>query len=96
MVAGLVPAMPSSAFFTPKPQNKRQIRAKQFKDCISTNTVQRSSSNNDRTFIVPNTTCNQYRDSFFVRTVMDWNQLDNKIVTVDTVGSFKRAIGKID
>ena len=60
------------------------------------NPVMKSACNNSRPFIVPDSTCDQRKNSFFVWTVIDWNQLDNKVVALGSVDSFKRAIGRAD
>ena len=46
VVEGLVPAMPSTQFFTPKNTAKRQIRAKKFDNCETTNIVNRQVTKN--------------------------------------------------
>ena len=84
--------MPANQFFEPISKSKRKNRAKKFKDCVSTNIVNKSSSNNSRPFKVPNSATDQYRYSYFVRTVEEWNQLDNHIVTSGTVDLFKTKI----
>ena len=94
MVEGLVPAMPPSNFFTPKPQNKRRIKAKTFTEYSSTNVVERVACNNNRTFVVPDSTCEQYKHSFFVQTVIDWNHLSDQIVNSKSLSSFKGALTK--
>ncbi len=94
VVEGLVPAMPSSEFFTPKPQSKRRIKAKSFKDYTSTNIVERSAYNNSRAFVVPRSSCDQYRHSFFVQTVIDWNHLSDQTANSETLSSFKGALAR--
>ena len=94
MVEGLVPAMPPSNFFTPKPRNKRRIKAKTFTEYSSTNVVERVACNNNRTFVVPDSTCEQYKHSFFVQTVIDWNHLSDQIVNSKSLSSFKGALAK--
>ena len=96
MVEGLVPAMPPGNFFNPKSQNKKQIKATHFKDCVSSNIIEKSACNNSRPFVVPQSNYKQYRESFFVQTVIDWNQLDDQTVTSKSLSSFKRTIGKAD
>ena len=93
---GLVPAMPPENFFNSIPQNKRQTKATHFKDCVLSNIIEKSACNNSRPFVVPQSNCKQYRESFFVQTVIDWNQLDNQAVTSKSLSSFKRAIGEAD
>ena len=92
VVEGLVPAMPADQFFEPQSKAKRQIKAKIFSDCVSTNVVKKSACNNTRPFKIPNSTTDQYRFSFFVKTVQEWNNLDDQIVKSKTVDSFKSNI----
>ena len=88
--------MPSSDFFTPKPPNKCRIKAGTFTDCVTSNPVQRSACTNDRPFVVPESTNEQYRESFFVQTVKDWNHLSVRVVNAKTLTSFKEALTKED
>ena len=37
-----------------------------------------------------------YRNSFFVKTVLDWNELYDSVVYAKTVDTFKTAISKSD
>ena len=95
VVEGLVPAMPSDQFFTPKTNNRRQIRAKRFENCVSNNIVTKSVYNNSRPFVIPNSSTDQYRYSFFVRTTGEWNHLDDNIVTSKTIENFKCKIRSV-
>jgi hypothetical protein len=77
VVEGLMPAIPSSAYFEPVP-NKRRIRATRFSEFETTNIVTSHELilNNNKFMLAFNTKrCNTniYRNSFFVRTVHDWN-----------------------
>lgn len=93
VVGGLVPAMPPHLFFTEKPANKRQVRAKKFEEYQASNIITRAATNNTKPFIVPKSKTEQYKNSFFVQTVIDWNQLEDVIVTADSVESFKTKVG---
>ena len=37
---------------------------------------------------------NEYKNSFFVRTVADWNKLEDTAVTADSVTAFSSAVGR--
>jgi len=89
VVEKLVPAMPPDHFFQPKPAHKRQIKSRTYADCVTSNIVDRSASNNSKSFIVPHCNTDQYKHSFFVQTVLDWNQLDDSVVSAKTVECFK-------
>jgi hypothetical protein len=87
----LMPAIPSSAYFEPVP-NKRRIRAIRFSDFESTNVVTSHELNNNKCFSTKRCNSNIYRNSFFVRTVHNWNQLDNATVSVTSVESFRTCL----
>ena len=40
---------------------------------------------------IPSNT-DQYKNSFFVKSILDWNQLEDRIVCADTIESFKAAL----
>ena len=69
----------TSAYFEPV-SNKRRIRATRFSDFESTNIVTSHELKNNKCFSTKRGNTNIYRNSFFVRTVHDWNQLDNSTV----------------
>ena len=69
VVEGLVPAMPPDQFFTEVTRRKRQIKARQFDGCITSNVVEKSVVNNTRAFIIPKSATEQYKHSYFVKTV---------------------------
>ena len=84
VIEGLMPAIPSSAYFEPV-LSKRRIRATRFSDFESTNIVTSHELNNNKCFSTKRGNANIYRNSFVVRTVHDWNQLDNSTVSVTSV-----------
>jgi hypothetical protein len=83
VVEGLVPALPVDQFLQPQRSNKRRVQPRQFTDCISSNIIDRQACNNSRCFIVPPAKSEQYRNSFFVKTTIEWNSLtDEQLSTV--------------
>ena len=84
--------MPSSDFTTRNEGKKRQIRPMKFDNCISTNIVTRQSRINSKSVKVPEIKSEQYKNSFFVRTAIDWNNLDDNIVQSKTTEDFKTAV----
>ena len=96
VVEGLVPAMPSDQFFKPRNTNKRHIKTRKFENCVSNNLVERSATNNSKPYVVPRSFTDQFRNSFFVRTVNDWNQLEEDCVTSTTIEQFKKRISLRD
>ena len=71
---------------------KRHIRPRKYSDHISKNIVDRHSVNNNRCFVIENCKTGQLKQSFFVRTVVEWNQLDIEVVRAETVESFRDAL----
>ena len=92
VVEGLVPAVPADKFFTQKKTNKRQIKPKIFKDCVTKNIVDKSAHMNSRPYEVPSSKTDQYRYSYFVRTVEDWNHLENSTVIAASPEIFKNKL----
>ena len=95
VVEGLVPAMPPDQFFTKNTNRKRQIKAKKFDGCISRNIVEKSVTNNSKPYVIPKNSTEQYKQSYFVKTVSEWNHLDNAIVTSSSVEAFKAKLQTI-
>ena len=44
---------------------------------------------------IPVSKTEQYKNSFFVRTVADWNKLEDTVVTADSVTAFSSAVGRV-
>ena len=91
VVEGLVPAIPVDDFLKQQ-KPKRLIRPRKYSDHISKNIVDRHSVNNNRCFVIENCKTEQMKQSFFVRTVVEWNQLDTEVVRAETVESFRDAL----
>ena len=86
VVEGQVPAMPPDLFVNyQKP--KRQIGAK-FDNCVTTNIVTSSVRSNSKCIAIPPRRTDQYKYSFFVRTAVDWNHLDENTVSAEKLESF--------
>ena len=94
VVEGLVPALPVQEYLTPK-RRGRPIKAKKYTDCVTENVVVNLATNNSKCFQVP--TCNtvQCRNSFFYRTVINWNNLDDDVVCLDTAEAFKSSLSML-
>jgi hypothetical protein len=91
VVEGLVPALPTVDFvITAKP--KRNIKAKVYKDCEKTNIIERRLIKNAKGLKVPNCNTEQSKHSFFVETIVHWNQLPDKVVCADSVEAFTTAL----
>jgi hypothetical protein len=73
VVEGTVPALPSVNFLQPQRANKRRVQPRKFNDCVTSNIIERQACNNSICFIVPQAKTEQYKNSFFVRTTVEWN-----------------------
>ena len=94
IVEGLVPAIPPEQFINfNKPG--RQIRPnRKFHNYDSKNTIDSFIRNNSKTIKINIGKTEQYKNSFFNRTAIDWNSLDDSIVKSKTLESFKTQINK--
>ena len=87
---GLVPAIPPETFLTKlEPTRKRQIRAKSFTDCVSSNFVTKYQCLNSKPLGLIPTTTDVYSNSFFCRTIKAWNSLAEDTISAPSVESFK-------
>ena len=65
------------------------------KGCDFDNIIARHEIRNTRGFKIPDNKTEKYKSSFFVRTVTDWNKLEDTVVTADSVTAFSSAAGKV-
>ena len=91
----MVPAIDKQSCLTPI-NNKRRIQPKQFKDSISSNIVDKFSQNHSDCYKVNVAKTEQYRNSFFIKTVQEWNQLDECVASLPTSQGFKAALNRRD
>ena len=91
IVGGTVPAINADEYFFHQ-RAKRHIKARQFENFQSSNIVEKSVVNNSKGYIVPNSNTEQFRNSFFVKTVIQWNHLEESVVTAETVEGFRSAL----
>ena len=88
VVEGLVPAIPSHRYLTPI-RNKRRIISKTFENFATQNIVDNSVTNNARCFVVNHAKTDIHKNSFFQKTVIDWNKLSDQQMSAPTVECFK-------
>ena len=74
-------------------RKRRRIRPTTFKNCDSDNTVARLEIRNTHGFKITGSKTEQYKSSFFVRTIADWNKLEDTVVTADSVAAFSSVVG---
>ena len=58
-------------------------------------TIPRHEIQNSCGFKIPDSKTEQYKNSFFVRTVADWNKLEDMVVTANSVTAFSSAVGRV-
>ena len=95
VVEGLVLALQCHDYLTPV-RGKRQIKSKQFTDCISKNIIDKQSMNNCKCFKTVQCNTELYKYFFFPRTIIDWNHLEESAVCAVTVNSFRKAVSHLD
>ena len=76
--------MQSHDFLTPF-RGKLLIKSKQFKDYVTSNIIDKQSTNNSKCFKTAQCHSEIYKNSFFPRTIINWNHLGDSIVRTDTV-----------
>ena len=72
------------------------MKGKQFKDHLSHNIIDRHIINNDRGFTVGNVKTGQLKNSFFVKTVIEWNHMSTEQVRTEEIENFKQALSSFD
>jgi hypothetical protein len=87
IVEGLIPAIPADPFLTPL-RNKRQIKTTNRPEYTSSNFVERYGRNNSRCFVLDSAKTDTHRNSFFIRTVSEWNNLPDNVVCAKSVEEF--------
>ena len=88
IAGGLVPAIPPEDYLQ-EVKNKRKIKARSFDNCESKNFVTAAQRLHDRCFVVPNANTDTYKNSFFVKTIKEWNQLEPQTVASPSVETFR-------
>ena len=88
VVEGQLPAIPPHEYISHQ-KPKRHIRARTLQDCETTNIVNSQVRNNTRAVVVEHSNTEQYRNSLFIRTVIDWNHRENSLVIAKTTEEFK-------
>ena len=96
VVGGQVPALPSHAYLTPLRQNRRRVAVKRYADFQTDNYLESYSTNNTKCFKPFNCNSEIYKHSFFPKTVIDWNHLEEDVVHAKTLGCFRAAVHQRD
>ena len=93
VVEGLVPAIEPDDYLK-KARPKRSITAKKFENYQATNIVEKQVKNNTKCFDLPSNKTHQFSklNSFFAKTLINWNHLEDSVVCATNVESFKSAL----
>jgi hypothetical protein len=77
-----------------KARPKRSITAKKFENYQATNIVEKQVKNNTKCFGLPSNKTHQFSklNSFFAKTLINWNHLEDSVVCATSVESFKSAL----
>ena len=84
----MVPAIPKDDYLKPI-RTKRKIKAKKFKNCETKNFVKKYQNLHSNCYEIPRSTNKTYSNSFFPRTISEWNQLKDKIVLAPSLQTFR-------
>ena len=89
----LLPAIPPENYLKPKREtrNIQPTTHTKYKDYKTKNLVDKYETKHSKCYQIPQTRnpSGPYSQSFFVRTIVDWNKLKNTTVTAESVDSFK-------
>ena len=94
ITGGLIPAKSPQNYLTPVSASRRRIRPTKYEDFEATNIIDRHEVRNTRSFQLPAYNTKQYQNSFFVRTVVDWNHLEENIVKAGSASAFTSALSR--
>ena len=89
----LVPALPENQFIS-KISNKRQIKPRTFEDHVTSNITHRQARLNNNCYQIQTSNSLQRQNSFFPRTVVDWNNLDQETINAQTPEAFRHKLGR--
>jgi len=93
---GHTAALPPEKYLTHADKSRRKIKPKTLAGCVTKNIIAKYAINNSKGYKIPeNNGTEQYLRSFFIETVVDWNQLEEKVVQAKTVAAFSAAVGRV-
>ena len=91
VVSGLFPALPPHKFLIPI-RNTRQSFNRKYMDYLTDSTTVNIQRKNSKCFRQIVTETDSYKYSLFPRTIIDWNQLPDSVVTVETPEAFRSGL----
>ena len=81
----------------PEKSTTQKIRLSLLKKCENyqaTNIVEKQIKNKTKWFDITSSKTHQFSNSFFVKTLIDWNHLEDSVVWATSVESFKSAVSQ--
>ena len=94
-IEGLVPAINPEEYLKPQKQN-RCIKPKTYENFKNVNIVVKRSVNHDRGYEIEQCHSDQVKNSFFIKTVIEWNHLEQEVVHAETEEGFKTLLNHRD
>ena len=82
-------------FYIQFSKRRRQAKTKTFDNYTQEEQIKSNISKNTKTLVVPRSNHSQYKNSFFVKTPLEWNNLGDEIVSQKTVRAFRSALTAI-
>ena len=95
VVEGLVPAIASEDYFK-ETRNRRKRKEKQYEGFETLNIIDRQTVNNSRAFELTQCKTDIRKKSFFSKTIVDWNHLEDSVVCAKTVEGISSALQQLD
>ena len=95
VVEGLVPAINPDEYLKPQKQ-KRRIKPRTYGNFKSVNIVEKHSVNHDRGYKIELFHSERLKNLFFIKTVIEWNHLEQEVVHAETVEGFKTLLNHRD
>jgi hypothetical protein len=95
VVEGLVPAIAPEDYLK-EIRNKRKRKAKQYEGYETSNIIDRQTVNNSRPSELIQFKTDTRKNSFFSKTIVDWNHLEDSVVCTKTAEGFNSALQQLD
>ena len=94
VVEGLVLTMPPEKFIKHQ-RSKRLVRPRKDQNFTYQNTtVEILARNNTKCLVLPETSTEQFKNSFFIKTAAEWDRLKDQTVQAKSIDSFKSSFIK--
>ena len=93
IINGLVPAIEPQKYFV-ELKNTRLVTGNRLPEYNYQHTVKRNIRNNSICYKVKNTNSDKFENSYFIRTVAEWNTLSEEVVRSKSVDQFSANLAK--